>query len=62
MPIYEFQCPECLQEFDQLAGFGEEEAPCVKCGKTARRVHKPSYVAVKFKAPGFYKTRHMEEE
>ncbi len=31
MPIYEYRCPKCRKEFEELV-FGEEIPPCPECG------------------------------
>jgi putative FmdB family regulatory protein len=37
MPIYEFECPECQERFEQLMRDDLENAVCVKCGSTRTR-------------------------
>lgn len=39
MPLYEFQCPDCKELFEELVGLHDAKAPaCPKCGgKNARR-------------------------
>jgi len=39
MPIYEYSCPACGQDFEQLSSLGSEGADCPSCGATA--VKKP---------------------
>ena len=31
MPIYEFNCPKCKANFEELV-FGQDTPPCPKCG------------------------------
>lgn len=31
MPIYEYKCPDCSKEFEELV-FGDETPACPKCG------------------------------
>lgn len=31
MPIYEYKCPKCSTEFEELV-FGDDVPPCPKCG------------------------------
>jgi putative FmdB family regulatory protein len=39
MPIYEYVCPECATEFEQLRPLSQSDQPadCPKCHKPARR-------------------------
>ncbi|MDR0338878.1 MAG: zinc ribbon domain-containing protein [Desulfovibrio sp.] len=38
MPIYEYRCPKCSTEFEELV-FGAETPPCPRCGgKNAERL------------------------
>jgi putative FmdB family regulatory protein len=37
MPIYEFECTECQERFEQLMTGDLENAVCVKCGSTRTR-------------------------
>lgn len=38
MPIYEYKCPKCAKQFEELI-FGDEIPPCPKCGeKTTERL------------------------
>jgi putative FmdB family regulatory protein len=32
MPIYEFQCPNCGREYEEITGY-DEVAPCPECGE-----------------------------
>ncbi|MBM4396800.1 MAG: zinc ribbon domain-containing protein [Deltaproteobacteria bacterium] len=32
MPIYEFRCERCSEEFEELVPSGTESHPCPKCG------------------------------
>ena len=32
MPIYEFECPQCPLEFEELVFTPTETPPCPKCG------------------------------
>lgn len=36
MPIYEFNCPKCEANFEELV-FGEATPPCPKCGHKQTR-------------------------
>lgn len=40
MPIYEFTCLDCNQQFEELCAMGCKSMPCPKCssGNTERRV------------------------
>jgi putative FmdB family regulatory protein len=55
MPIYEYECGECLSKFEIKQSFHDEaKAVCRRCGGQARRVFKP--VPIVFKGSGFYVT------
>lgn len=43
MPIYEYSCPQCEAEFEELV-FGDEVPPCPKCGyvETVRMISCPT--------------------
>ena len=54
MPIYEFICQSCGNEFEQIRSFSDSSVPaCVKCGSTqvVRRMGRP---AIHFKGSGWY--------
>lgn len=54
MPIYEFSCESCGNEFEQIQSFSDSSVPaCVKCGSTqvVRRMGRP---AIHFKGSGWY--------
>lgn len=56
MPIYEFICQSCGNEFEQIRSFSDSSMPaCVKCqsDQVARRMSKP---AIHFKGSGWYIT------
>ena len=42
MPIYEYQCKACKEEFEELA-FGDAAPPCPSCGsgKTRKLMSRP---------------------
>jgi len=55
MPFYEYECNDCLKQFELRCGFDDEfEAPCPECTGKAHRVF--SAVPIIFKGPGFYVT------
>lgn len=55
MPIYEYRCPECGNQFELKQSFtAESAAECPQCQAQARR--KLSMPAIVFKGSGFYKT------
>jgi putative FmdB family regulatory protein len=37
MPIYEFECAECGNRFEELLSAGAEGSACPECGARARR-------------------------
>jgi putative FmdB family regulatory protein len=54
LPIYEFVCQSCGNEFEQIQSFSDSTVPsCTKCGSTqvVRRMGKP---AIHFKGSGWY--------
>lgn len=54
MPIYEFVCQACGNEFEQILSFSETRTPaCSKCGsdQVVRQVGRP---AIHFKGSGWY--------
>ena len=54
MPIYEFVCEACGNEFEQIQSFSESRMPtCAKCGSAnvGRRMSRP---AIHFKGSGWY--------
>lgn len=56
MPIYEFICQSCGNEFEQIRAFSDTTVPgCAKCGseQVVRRVGRP---AIHFKGSGWYVT------
>ncbi|HDS30379.1 MAG TPA: zinc ribbon domain-containing protein [Firmicutes bacterium] len=44
MPIYEFKCPKCGTEFEDLVANRGDSAPCPSCGckKVERRISVPA--------------------
>ena len=38
MPVYEFECEECGERFEELTASGTRELPCPSCG--ARRTQR----------------------
>ena len=59
MPIYEYECSDCRNNFERKQGFDEEPvAMCPKCQGKARRVI--NSVPIIFKGSGFYVTDHRK--
>jgi putative FmdB family regulatory protein len=55
MPIYEYECNQCLCHFDKRQQFHDEAvAACPKCQGISKRVMVPAPVI--FKGSGFYVT------
>ena len=55
MPVYEYECGNCLFRFEMKHGFEEEpQAICPQCQGRARRVFQSTPVI--FKGSGFYIT------
>ncbi len=55
MPIYEYNCQECRQTFEEWQkGFEEREIPCPVCGgKSTRLISNSSFI---LKGSGWYVT------
>lgn len=42
MPVYEFECEECGERFEELVASDTREAPCPRCGaRRTRRLLSP---------------------
>ena len=55
MPIYEYQCSKCSNNYDKKEGFdAPPQQRCPKCGGKAQRVIQAPPIV--FKGSGFYKT------
>ena len=54
MPIYEYRCPDCEHDFEELMKFSDPTPPCPNCEGLAaeRRVSKTSFI---LKGGGWYK-------
>jgi putative FmdB family regulatory protein len=61
MPLYEYRCDACGQQFELIQKFSDPAPdPCPKCGKgPARRLH--SSPAIQFKGSGFYITDYAKK-
>lgn len=54
MPIYEYKCESCGNEFEELQSFDADvKIPCPKCKKNANRIIS-SGIGIVFKGSGFY--------
>lgn len=55
MPIYEYFCKKCQNNFEKLLSFGAKAPACPECGnkKTEKRISAP---AIHFKGSGFTKS------
>ncbi len=59
MPIYEYECPECGEVFEEwLKEYDVDEAPCPKCGASAKRVI--SNTSFMLKGGGWYATEYTD--
>ena len=56
MPIYEFVCSECGEEFEDLVPMSDPSTVCPACGSTKANRLMPSNVGIAFKGSGFYVT------
>jgi putative FmdB family regulatory protein len=41
MPVYEFECEECANRFEELLGTGAKAPVCPRCGSRTRRLLSP---------------------
>ena len=56
MPIYEFVCQDCGNEFEKIQSFSETRSPnCMSC-QSANVLRKMSRPAIHFKGSGWYIT------
>lgn len=50
MPLYQFKCPKCGEEFTEFQGMHQDhKAPC-ECGAVADRVWTPATTVVAFRS------------
>ncbi len=60
MPVYEYECDNCMKRFEIKKKFGENGgSPCPQCGKEARHLFSP--VPIVFKGSGFYCTDNRKD-
>lgn len=60
MPIYEYRCPACGNEFELMQSFSAEaQHECPKCGATAQR--KISHSGFVLKGAGFYQNDYVRK-
>jgi putative FmdB family regulatory protein len=60
MPIYEYECSKCKENFEIKQSFHDEPVTvCHRCGSEARRVFRPAPII--FKGSGFYVTDHAKD-
>ena len=53
MPLYEYRCPTCEEEFSAFRSAEERQtAPCPVCGKKGKKLMSP--VGIIFKGSGFH--------
>lgn len=60
MPIYEYHCDNCSNDFEKLTGVSEssKEAECPKCKSSARR--KISLTSYQLTGSGFHNTDYKK--
>ena len=54
MPVYEFQCTDCKEIFEEFVPVGQKTHKCPHCGGKAKKII--SSVGIIFKGSGFYCT------
>jgi putative FmdB family regulatory protein len=60
MPIYEYKCSKCNEDFEIKQSFNDKPVTvCHRCGSEARRVFRPAPII--FKGSGFYVTDHAKD-
>lgn len=59
MPIYEFQCVECNEIFEELVHVGQKTHKCPDCGGKGKKII--SSVGIIFKGSGWYCTDHRSK-
>jgi putative FmdB family regulatory protein len=60
MPIYEFECGECGERFEQLVSAGTERADCPACGAAGAERRLSSFGLTRQPTPG--QRRRMEDK
>ena len=60
MPIYEFECEECGQRFEDLVAAGTETVPCPSCGVAGARRRLSTFGLTHQPTPG--QMRRMEDK
>lgn len=60
MPIYEFECGECGERFEQLVPAGTEAAPCPSCGAEGAKRRLSSFALSR--QPTAAQRRRMEDK
>lgn len=59
MPIYEFECGECGERFEQLVAAGTERAACPACGAAGAERRLSTFGLTRQPTPG--QKRRMED-
>lgn len=60
MPIYQYKCDDCNNEFDYVKGVSDETIPlCNICEKPTRKVY--SIGGILFNGSGFYSTDNRKK-
>lgn len=61
MPIYEFKCPECGEEYEVMQRHDTPNPHCIRCDSiTERLVSRPGKAI--FKGTGFYETDYKDKK
>jgi putative FmdB family regulatory protein len=60
MPIYEFECDECGEVFDDLVAAGTEVAVCTACGRSGARRRLSTFALTRQPTPR--QRRRMEDK
>jgi putative FmdB family regulatory protein len=60
MPIYEFQCVDCKEVFEEMVPVGRRTQKCPVCGGKGKKLISP--VGIVFKGSGFYCTDHRNSD
>jgi putative FmdB family regulatory protein len=55
VPIYQYECPRCHSQAEELQAMGDAPPRCANCRKKMKR-HYSGSVGLQFKGGGFHKT------
>lgn len=62
MPIYEYKCKSCGNEFEYFHKYNEEVDKCDECGSTNIKKKISGSISVIFRGSGFYDTDYKNKK